>query len=841
MTTADARSEQGAATLKFNAAALLAAGLMIGFGTILWIAANWDAFGKEGRFALVGSALAASAALAMFQPKLRVAASLSGVLAIGALLALFGQTYQSGADPWQLFALWAAVALPWAVAARHDSVWVLWVTVALTALTLWAAVSGRGPLGFIQPSVVFPVWLLAISGALLLSPAVGLSRYIGTTTWAFRLAVIAAAGFIVAGTLPAIFERSGSNAVVIAGFALMTLTVFALTKHKPFELGLLALATLTLDVLVIAAIMRAVLYEGLTGSEIGPYFLVGILSAGIVAASAAWLLRVARSNDGAPLQLEKDADAQSRNAAVLQNGDAHARTWPVIVMSGIGALIAAVPMLVFFYLTFGAFLEYGLGPYILGGIAIASVVALLPSAQPLSFGQQLGVITLVLGMLLVGFGLYRDMSDTAASLLMMALAMALAFRISTGWIDGLLGAAAAVFAAMAVGSAAAMSHGFIPLHDQLGWIVVATVGAALLLARRLNGDLDWLTRYAPADQFLTGFLIASLAGIIATAGSTFLLGSAWWSSGGTTGRPLAGWIEWNWASLFSVALCAAGLGILYRLLPQVRTMTGYAVAAILVVFSVLMTTLGAPIFVLAAAVTSSRRALAGFAAFATLWVIGTFYYWLGWPLLDKAYLVIVLGIVLAAIVWFDGFRLPRLPENAAKLAPLAPPAPLASLAPAMIAIATLSTAAIVGNGIWQKERVIRTGRTIFMELAPVDPRSLMQGDYMALRFAMPQPPENAQDNEPQHATHAYAIATVDGRRVAQIKSISASPPVLAADEIQIAVVSQHGQWGVGTNAWYFKEGTGQKYEAARFGEFRITTDGEAVLVGLANADLQALR
>ena len=44
--------------------------------------------------------------------------------------------------------------------------------------------------------------------------------------------------------------------------------------------------------------------------------------------------------------------------------------------------------------------------------------------------------------------------------------------------------------------------------------------------------------------------------------------------------------------------------------------------------------------------------------------------------------------------------------------------------------------AVVNLAIWQNERLIKQGETLLLELAPVDPRSLMQGDYMALRFAM---------------------------------------------------------------------------------------------------------
>ena len=44
----------------------------------------------------------------------------------------------------------------------------------------------------------------------------------------------------------------------------------------------------------------------------------------------------------------------------------------------------------------------------------------------------------------------------------------------------------------------------------------------------------------------------------------------------------------------------------------------------------------------------------------------------------------------------------------------------------------------VNLSIVAKERIKTGGEPIFLELAPVDPRSLMQGDYMALRFAIAQ-------------------------------------------------------------------------------------------------------
>ena len=70
-------------------------------------------------------------------PRARPALGLLAWLGQGALFAYFGQTYQTGADPWQLFALWAALALPLALVVRHDAVWAPWTLTATLAVVLW--------------------------------------------------------------------------------------------------------------------------------------------------------------------------------------------------------------------------------------------------------------------------------------------------------------------------------------------------------------------------------------------------------------------------------------------------------------------------------------------------------------------------------------------------------------------------------------------------------------------------------------------------------------------------------------------------------------------------------
>ena len=136
----------------------------------------------------------------------------------------------------------------------------------------------------------------------------------------------------------------------------------------------------------------------------------------------------------------------------------------------------------------------------------------------------------------------------------------------------------------------------------------------------------------------------------------------------------------------------------------------------------------------------------------------------------------------------------------------------------------------VNRSILHKERVIRSGETIYLALAPVDPRSLMQGDYMALRFRLADDIDRWRQDRPGART---APLDLDDRGVASLASDRGS--------LVISFKMRDGRVWLGTNAYFFEEGTAGRYTEARFGEFRIDpASGEAVLVGLRDGALNPL-
>src|SRR5690606_21168947 len=92
---------------------LLVAALLLASGLIFWVAANWQGQTRLFKLGLIEGGLALSVLAALVWPRVRVAALLCATLVLGGLLAYVGQTYQTGADAWQLFATWAALSLVW--------------------------------------------------------------------------------------------------------------------------------------------------------------------------------------------------------------------------------------------------------------------------------------------------------------------------------------------------------------------------------------------------------------------------------------------------------------------------------------------------------------------------------------------------------------------------------------------------------------------------------------------------------------------------------------------------------------------------------------------------------
>ncbi len=156
---------------------------------------------------------------------------------------------------------------------------------------------------------------------------------------------------------------------------------------------------------------------------------------------------------------------------------------------------------------------------------------------------------------------------------------------------------------------------------------------------------------------------------------------------------------------------------------------------------------------------------------------------------------------------------------------------------ALIWFGLLIILAGVGWGVWSNERIIADGRLVRLELAPVDPRSLMQGDYMTLNYALANQLRGKQPRE-----DGYVVVRVDdgqvGRYVRQEEGLGTAS--LSADEVAIRYRVRGRNLKFATNAFFFQEGNEPVFREARYGEFRVGANGEPRLVALLDAQLKRL-
>lgn len=145
----DARPDRGTWYRFAHSRLLLVGACMCAAGTVFFVAANWSALHPWVRMGLVAGVLTATAiaagALGLRNLPGRAALLLSGLL-FGPLMAIYGQTYQTGADAWELFALWAALFTVHAALARFGVTWVAWLILVHTAALLFTTQTFAGEL-----------------------------------------------------------------------------------------------------------------------------------------------------------------------------------------------------------------------------------------------------------------------------------------------------------------------------------------------------------------------------------------------------------------------------------------------------------------------------------------------------------------------------------------------------------------------------------------------------------------------------------------------------------------------------------------------------------------------
>src|SRR3989442_11806331 len=174
---------------------------------VFFIAHNWNDLGRFARFGLV-EVLVLAAALGYWRLGSEKAAGKASLLVacilFGALLALFGQTYQTGADTWELFANWAGLIAAWVIIGRFAALWIVWLAIANVAIVLYFRVRpGALDIAFASERALWTLFAFDTAALVVWELAARRIKWLDER-WAPRLLALPRRGHLTAPGAPAL-------------------------------------------------------------------------------------------------------------------------------------------------------------------------------------------------------------------------------------------------------------------------------------------------------------------------------------------------------------------------------------------------------------------------------------------------------------------------------------------------------------------------------------------------------------------------------------------------------------------------------------------------------------
>lgn len=260
---------------------------------------------------------------------------------------------------------------------------------------------------------------------------------------------------------------------------------------------------------------------------------------------------------------------------------------------------------------------------------------------------------------------------------------------------------------------------------------------------------------------------------------------------------------------------------------------------------------------------TDSRAFFGLLVFAFVVYLGGFYYQLSIPLLYKGGLLVSFAVIFAIVTLFLHARY-KAPSQSAVENYSVFKAPIW-----LVGVFVIALLGAVNYKVQQFEDVLATGKPVVLKIAPVDPRSLMQGDYMVLNYAilsefqqsqvLPESNESFESNEPIDTVESNETTGIDESSPSEKKAYilvhldKNHVATFCEEQSEIPTDFKHctpnvylpirykGGWlpKLPSQDYFFAEGKGEYYAQAEYAEYRFK-DGILLLARLLDKDLKGL-
>lgn len=151
---------------------------------------------------------------------------------------------------------------------------------------------------------------------------------------------------------------------------------------------------------------------------------------------------------------------------------------------------------------------------------------------------------------------------------------------------------------------------------------------------------------------------------------------------------------------------------------------------------------------------------------------------------------------------------------------------------------------IFGISVMREEKNLKR-ETFYLKIAPRDPRSIMQGDYMALNYElgnnMLQELRVSETLEPFQNREGYVRVKTDEKNVAHFLGVEKTYREPLENERSLEFHRGEFTIDFGINSYFFQEGTGEKFQAAEFAEVIPLKNGKLRLKSLRDRDFQKIK
>lgn len=298
--------------------------------------------------------------------------------------------------------------------------------------------------------------------------------------------------------------------------------------------------------------------------------------------------------------------------------------------------------------------------------------------------------------------------------------------------------------------------------------------------------------------------------------------------------------RWDLPDVLNYLLCFSPLMLFVALNRGFRAPNSRVIFGGILLF--VLAFIASPIFLFAfsmllLAYAHRSRAMFSFGLLLSIGFLSAYYYWLAIPLLYKAFLLLVCGL---AFLLLAGYLYRQTCRSVHAHAPVGKVRQGVFVAAVGTLLLTLGVANL---SIWQNEAVLKEGDAVVLKLAPVDPRSLMQGDYMELNYALLDV-ANAQLAESYDTLPRkwYLQIQRNENGVAQFCRLTAEEPrTFDGCQANLYLPLKLGESGftLPGQQFFFEEGRAFHFAQAEYGEFRVKA-GKALLLRLLDGNQNPL-